>query len=423
MRVLIVTHQAPPHIGGVENLAEFEARTLAELGHQVVWLTSRPAGFVPKPEVPPEEKTAHAVELERVSGVEMVRLPAWHLLEGMIKVAYPFFGPLLPWRLWKEVGRADVVHAHGFVFSTSVWSLFISWLRGRPALLTDHGGLLKFPKAWATLLLRLAAETLGRVSARSARRLVAYNWTVHLLLQRLAGTKEKSLFLPNPVDHGRFRPPTPEERRQARAALGWTDDRPRVLFVGRLVPHKGMHLLHAAKDKSFDIAYCGPGDPSIIQPLLGPGVEFLPPRPQAEVVALYHAADLLALPSFNEGFPVAIQEALSCGLPVVTSDDPAYVPYHGTRGLHFCPLSAEPLREAILKALKETPQSQLAADPVALRKLFPSKEEWIERLFGGLRIHKPQPALHAAPSSMSVTPATEGGMAKNLALGPPNPTP
>lgn len=341
MRILLVSHVAPPHIGGVENLVLMEAEGLAEAGHEVTWLTSDAGGA--GGEVPANAR------------LRVVRVAAWHLPERRFGVAYPLFAPSLWWHLWRQVSRADLVHVHGLVFLGSPLAALFARLRKKRVVCTDHGGLLRFRSRFATLLLRVVMATLGRVTARCAHKLIAYNHDVEALLVRLAGRRDKVQFLPNPVDASQFRPPTAAERQAARAALGW-DDRPRVLCVSRLVPHK-IDVLLQANDPGYELVFCGPGDGAAQRRIRDRGASCLAARPRRQVVDLYHAADAFALPSHNEGFPVAIQEALACGLPVVCSDLPAYAAYRGTPGLHLC----EPTPEAVRRALQEVLAARGAA--------------------------------------------------------------
>ena len=50
---------------------------------------------------------------EYPAAVRTVRVPAWHGPERRAGIPYPVFGPRLLPVLWREVGRCDVVHAHG----------------------------------------------------------------------------------------------------------------------------------------------------------------------------------------------------------------------------------------------------------------------------------------------------------------------
>ena len=52
MKFLLVTHHAPPHVGGVQALVDCEARALADLGHDVAWVAARAAGAGEVPEYP-----------------------------------------------------------------------------------------------------------------------------------------------------------------------------------------------------------------------------------------------------------------------------------------------------------------------------------------------------------------------------------
>ena len=48
-------------------------------------------------------------------------------------------------------------------------------------------------------------------------------------------------------------------------------------------------------------------------------VRFIPPRPPAELVAVYQAADIVAVPSYNESFGLVAVEAQASGTPVVAA--------------------------------------------------------------------------------------------------------
>ncbi|HEB53234.1 MAG TPA: glycosyltransferase family 1 protein [bacterium] len=360
MRVLLVTHVAPPHIGGVESVVAMEAAAFRDAGHEVVWVTSDAGG--------------DGTPLPEDARLRVVRVRAWHLLERWFGIAYPLFSPLLPLVLWREVGRADLVHVHGLVFPGSPLAALFARLRGRRCLCTDHGGLLQYPSRIATGLLRVLMATMGRVTARSAHKLIALNHDVEALLARLAGTAAKVQFLPNPVDVAMFQPPTMKQRRAARERLGW-DDRPRVLCVSRLLPHKGVDVLLAAQHPAFELVFCGPGDDAMRQHIRAGGATCLDPRPREQILALYHASDVFALPSHNEGFPVVIQEALACGLPVVTSDLPAYAPYRGTPGLHLCEPEPNAVQRRILHLLAQ------GREPAGRRQeRDQERARWLDRL-------------------------------------------
>ncbi|MFK7739534.1 MAG: glycosyltransferase family 4 protein [Planctomycetota bacterium] len=347
MRVLLVSHVAPPHIGGVESIVQMEAEAFRDAGHDVVWVTSNADGD--GSDVPEGER------------LRVRRVWAWHLLERLFGIAFPLFAPTLPLYLWREVGRADLVHVHGLVFPGSPIAALFARMRGTRCICTDHGGMLQYPSRLANGALWLLMATVGRMTARGSHKLVALNHDVEALLVRLAGRPDKVQFLPNPVDVAMFQPPAREERCAARAELGW-DERPRVLCVSRLLPHKGIDVLLAAKDPSFELVFCGPGDPEVRERLRASGAECLEPRPRHQILTLYHAADAFALPSHNEGFPVVVQEALACGLPVITSDLPAYAAYRQTPGLTLCKPTAEIVRKHLLQVLAIAPsQRQRAA--------------------------------------------------------------
>jgi len=360
----VVSHLALPHVGGVENLVDLEVRGLAAAGHEVALVTSNGTGAGRTPEYP--------------ENVRVIRVPANHFLERRLGIPYPLFGLRLLKELKRELSRADIVHAHGFMFLNAVLAIVMARISGKPCVLTDHGGIQKFRSWGATLAARLGAETLGRLSATLASRLVAYNSRIQETLNRL-GRRRDAEFIPNPLDPELFYPPTADERAAARNALGWPANREKVIFVGRLIPAKGVGLLLEALDPSFDVVFCGPGDVSILG-LPRAQVEYLPPRPQRELRTLYHAADMLVLPAeVREGFPLVVQEAIACGLPVVLGNDPGFAPYRKLTGLILCEREPKTLNAAIHQALSfgaaRTESGRRPAD------FFPPLDRWLTRMY------------------------------------------
>ena len=366
MNVLVVSHLALPHVGGVENLVDLEVRALAAAGHAVALVSSDGGGAGRTPNYP--------------DSVRVVRVPAWHVLERRLGIPYPLFGPRLLATLWKEIRDADIVHAHGFLFQNTALAVLLAKWQGKPCVLTDHGGIQKFGSRLATLAARIGTETVGRLSASLATRVVTYNARIQGTLNRL-GRRRDAEFVPNPVDGSKFFPPRATERAAARAAVGWSNDRKKVLFVGRLIATKGVPLLLESLDASFDLVFCGPGDASILGTLPRAGVEYLPPRPQAELRTLYHAADALALPAeVREGFPLVVQEAAACGLPVVLGYDPGFEPYRDLPGLVMCERTPDAVRAAIRDALAI---GVSLAEPGRTHpaNFFPTLERWVNRMY------------------------------------------
>ena len=367
MRVLIVSHLALPHVGGVEVLVDHEIRALAEAGHEVTLVTSDGTGQAQTPAYPPSVK------------VERVR--AWHVLERRFRLPFPIFSPWLLVALWRAIAAADVIHIHGCMFLSSLAAALLGRSRGKSIILTDHGGIQQFDARWKSILAQDrdgdSRPNYGLLCG-PARRLQHPHHAVARATDRAKGPRSL------PAESGGRQAVSRSGRcaqGELRSQLGWTDGRPRVLFVGRLTTEKGVPLLLECIDpERYDLVFCGSGDPALLGPLPRPGVEYLPPRPQTELVQLYQAADLLVVPSkVREGFPLVVQEALACGLKIVLGDDPGFDPYRRLAGLQFCQAAALDVRRAIAAELE---QPAVECCDRNLAEFCPSAEHWIERLYG-----------------------------------------
>ena len=126
-----------------------------------------------------------------------------------------------------------------------------------------------------------------------------------------------------------------------------------ALFVGRLSPEKGvMTMLRAWKGlKGIPLKIVGDGPlMEAVQDFVKReglrDVEILGRKPREEVLLLMQEARVLVFPSeWYEGFPMAIAEAFTCGLPVIASrlGAMAEIVENSRTGLHFEPGNSEAL--------------------------------------------------------------------------------
>jgi D-inositol-3-phosphate glycosyltransferase len=313
MRILSVSHYAPPHVGGLETLVDALASGLVRRGHEVTAVSSTAGlrdGLGAARSSPPEYR--------------MIYVPALNKpLEAGLGVPYPVFSPSLLPVLRREIARADVVHVHGFLFQSSLVAQALARrTRHRPAVvLSEHVGHVPYESRVLDRLEAAAIGTLGRWSARASDAIVICNRRVEELIARLA-PRTPLRWIDNGVDTEFFRPPSGSERSRLRRELGW-DDRPRVLFGGRAVAKKGFDIaLEAARrgQGAFRLAIIGTFRP----PPGAPNVELLGLLSRERMAEALRAADALFVPARGEGLPITILEALASGLPTVGTDDPGY---------------------------------------------------------------------------------------------------
>src|SRR5207302_6971005 len=100
---------------------------------------------------------------------------------------------------------------------------------------------------------------------------------------------------------------------------------------------------------------------------IGPAVRFLPPLGHDRLPDLYRAADLVAVPSYNESFGLVALEAQACGTPVVAAEVgglPVAVA-HGVSGLLVPSHSASDWAGALASvALRPERRAELAENAV-----------------------------------------------------------
>jgi glycosyltransferase involved in cell wall biosynthesis len=185
------------------------------------------------------------------------------------------------------------------------------------------------------------------------------------VLRKAGGSIDRLWMVPNGIDTERFRP----------LASGVPGD-PVVLYVGRMEPEKGVHLLVAAcrqlKDRGVRFRlrvvggkYLGEGSPvgpyqhrlAADAAALGDQVEFIPFVDRMNIPAVYQSAAIFCAPSiWDEPFGLTVAEAMSSGLPVVLSRRGALPVVAGDAGVYFDPPDVAALADRLAELLADEPR-------------------------------------------------------------------
>ncbi|MBQ6187229.1 MAG: glycosyltransferase [Prevotella sp.] len=139
----------------------------------------------------------------------------------------------------------------------------------------------------------------------------------------------------------------------------------RVLFLSRIHIKKGVEILLDAwrniniEHKDWELIIAGNGDDNYIQSLKNRIIDYkiencvkiIPPVFGKEKVELYQSSSLFILPSYSENFGMVIAEAMSCGVPVITTNNTPWEIVNNTNTGWCIPLSVSHVEETLKKAL------------------------------------------------------------------------
>lgn len=228
--------------------------------------------------------------------------------------------------LVKSRSRFDLIHSHDLL-STFLLIIFKRVLNLRiPILFTVHGSVSR--KSHYVGLKRFVIN-IGRsielcvwknvdclvVLGEKPKKELIHEWQIE---------PAKIAVIEQGVDTSYFHPSL-RENEKVRKKYGIPGDY--CLFVGRLSPLKGpQYLIQAVKGISICCVLVGDGPykeelHTLVEHMgVSDRVFFTGMLPFSEVKELYSGARFFILPSLKEGSPLVILEAMSCGLPVISTD-------------------------------------------------------------------------------------------------------
>lgn len=307
MKIVVAGTRGIPGIqGGVETHCQELYPRLAALGHDVTVIRRKP---YLTPSSPRGEWR----------GVKLADLytPRRKSLEAAV---HTFLAVLKARRL-----NPDVLHIHAIGPSLMTP---LARLLGLKVVTTNHGP--DYDRAKWGRLARTMLRTGERLGARFSHRVIVISQVIADILATRYGRRDTDLIY-NGVN--------PAERVATTAyieSLGLAPGAPYIVALGRLVKEKGFHDLIEAFGRSglaargWSLVICGDSDhPDAYsrqlrsQGAATPGVVFTGFIKGAPLHEVMTHASLFCMPSYHEGLPIALLEAMSYGLDCLVSDIPA----------------------------------------------------------------------------------------------------
>jgi len=366
LRIAIFVSYTYPYVGsGLGQVALVQAEGLAKLGHEVVLISSN---------IPMTKKRF------KRNGVLHIKLDSTNFLDKF-QIPVPLF--LLNGEVLSRIKYADVVHVHDMLYPYSLQAALAAKIFRKPFVLTQHAGFISYPSQVINFLQLLTYWTLGRLVLKLSDEIIVVNEEVKNWLR----TNSKSVTtLMNGVNNHLFYPASEKRKKQIRKKYELPVDKKIVLYVGRLVEKKGFHRLYKTRSNDYFTVIVGGGKVPESMTVEDGKVLFLGTLPQKKLSEIYQASDAFILPSDCEGFPLSIQEAMACGLPIITSNHPGFDRYLDRRFVKFINPTSDEIRNAILQVLNDKKTRDAMID-YSLRTTT-AKESWKKNVTGLLEIYE-----------------------------------
>ncbi len=332
MRIMIVTDQYPPMVGGVPTATHGLAVDFSNRGHQV-WVVAPSYGSRDV------RRLEHKVRVYRFSSFE------WPTYEGL---RIPFL-PFMPVRNLIKKSDPDIIHIHSPIVLGNIAQILAGGLR-KPVIATNH----YLPINMSRSL--ISDPLIGKHISK-----VTYSYLVHFCNRCeyvTAPTKtalnllyEHGLHAParpisNGIDLEKF---TPGERDLTiLRRFNLPEDRPLIIHVNRLSEEKRVDVLIDAAAKmqgNGHVVLVGTGPTEadlrtqVARLKIGDRVSFLGYVRDADLLALRRSSAIFAIPSEADLQSISTMEAMACGLPVVSADAYALpeLVHHEENGFLFQP--------------------------------------------------------------------------------------
>jgi len=308
MKIAHVCPEYLPAISGVGQVVEELAKRQAAAGHEV---------HVYAPDWDKNKRITKKEEI--VEGVHI------HRCNHIARIAN--FATIWPDVFPKLVrGKFDVIHSHVFGHLHFVLAAFAGKISGAKNIHTTH---CPWTESYRSLAGRIGIivsyNIFSRIALRFINKIIAITPWEFEFIKKYGGKEEQIVNIPNGMSEQFFAKIKNNQFKKKHGIKGRM-----ALFFGRLNVTKGPDkfveiaklILKERKDITFVIRGPDEGMRNIVKKLIGDEkkIILLPEtRNRKEIIEMYQAADVFVMPSYREGLPLTLFEAMAAGLPVVVS--------------------------------------------------------------------------------------------------------
>jgi glycosyltransferase involved in cell wall biosynthesis len=302
--IFMLTHFYPSHRGGIEIAAYQTAKNITlNSDFQIIWAASNS-------DKPPFQ----------TQQIKYIPINSINFIEKILPFPYPIPKLSAIFTIYKNVKKADIIHIHDFLYLSNILGFIFAKMLKKKILITQHIGFIPYKNKILRLILSTLNKTLGKYILSKSDSTVFISHTVMEYFSKICNNTKNFHFIPNSTDDNIYCVRKPEERKLIRDNYNLKSIT--FLFVGRFTEKKGLNIIKqfAQHFPNYDFILAGWGmiNPNswklnnvrVYNNLIG-----------KDIADLYNAADFLILPSYGEGFPLVVQEALACGLDLIVSDE------------------------------------------------------------------------------------------------------
>ncbi len=353
--------------GGTERYVSYLSRELANRGHYVDVFTTKKSTKVPYQTYSTNMTIHRFFSPWDVFGIN----PACIMLHKLLKVQ-----------------DVDVFHVHSYIYFTTIQAAITKLFKRIPLLLHIHGGVGRPP--YKTSFLKEFAKlffdfTLGRFVLSQADKIASVSKNDIDLLKQTITRTERLMIVNNAIDTEIFPEIKPE-----------IDKKPVITYIGDLESWKGIgyyaEVVQNLLKQKTDLSFWFVGNGSLF-PILKKkfenekNVKLFGSVNHLEIPKLLAQSNVLMLPSFWEGSPTTVIEAMAMGIPVIASDigDMPRLLDNGKLGTIFEAGNIEALERSILKVVSDYDNyvniAQKARKKIRSEFSFESVTNQIEQLF------------------------------------------